>query len=305
MTTDQNPSLNSQIENINGEYSIEKYEVIPLLGMVGEVGGLLSEYKKILRDGGLHQQFSKQAKEELGDILWYVSNVATKFGLNLDEIAEDNLKKTESRWYEPTAPKQLYDEKYEDYQKLPRVFSYKFLESLAEDGKKSIKIYDNLSPEKNQDIGDVLKDNTYEDDGYRYHDIMHMAFMAKFGWSPVFRKLIRKQNNKFGKRPPRIDEAEDSGRPQVIEEGIIAAIFTYAENHGFLENSNKVNEVDWQLLKHIEQMTQKLEVKDRTTWEWNQTIICGLRIWKKLKENNGGIVDGNMSKGTLVYRSLK
>ena len=52
--------------------------LVPLLGMVGELGELLAEYKKWLRDGQAYALFPDRAREELGDLLWYLSNTATK-----------------------------------------------------------------------------------------------------------------------------------------------------------------------------------------------------------------------------------
>ena len=71
--------------------------MVPLLGLAGEAGGLLSEYKKFLRDGAAHQLFKERVSEELGDILWYLANVATKFGLDLNSIAGENLRKIKDR----------------------------------------------------------------------------------------------------------------------------------------------------------------------------------------------------------------
>ena len=51
--------------------------LVPLLGMVGELGELLAEYKKWLRDGQAYALFPDRAREELGDLLWYLSNTAT------------------------------------------------------------------------------------------------------------------------------------------------------------------------------------------------------------------------------------
>jgi len=62
--------------------------IIPLLGLVGEVGSLMTEYKKHLRDGDAHKLFKEGIAEELGDMLWYISNIASKFNLDLQEIAE-------------------------------------------------------------------------------------------------------------------------------------------------------------------------------------------------------------------------
>jgi len=58
---------------------------VRLLGLSGEVGELLSEYKKHLRDGEAHHLFTSRVEEELGDILWYVAAVAERFGLGLDQ----------------------------------------------------------------------------------------------------------------------------------------------------------------------------------------------------------------------------
>ncbi len=71
----------------------EKGMMIPLLGLAGEAGELLTEYKKYLRDGESHTLFQDRFAEELGDLLWYLTNVATKFGLDLADVAERNLEK--------------------------------------------------------------------------------------------------------------------------------------------------------------------------------------------------------------------
>ena len=58
--------------DIEGDLSL----IVPMLGLAGEAGGLLSEYKKFLRDGPAHKLFKQRVAEELGDILWYVANIA-------------------------------------------------------------------------------------------------------------------------------------------------------------------------------------------------------------------------------------
>lgn len=64
--------------------------VIPLLGIGGELGTLQAEYKKYLRDGDEYRPFRDHIREELGDILRYVANLATKFALDLTDIADRN-----------------------------------------------------------------------------------------------------------------------------------------------------------------------------------------------------------------------
>ena len=162
-------------------------EVVPLLGLVGEVGGLLGEYKKRLRDGETHRSFPEEVAEELGDILWYVANVADKFGLDLEAIAADNLRKVSDRWLRPEGRRRLYDEELPVRQRLPRKFEYRFEERLVK-GVSKVVMVDLL---RGADRGNPLTDNAYDDDGYRFHDVMHLAFAALLGWSPVLRKLLR------------------------------------------------------------------------------------------------------------------
>ena len=64
--------------------------MVPLLGLAGEAGSLLSEFKKWLRQGDIYRPFADQVSEEIGDILWYVSNIASKMHLDLEEIAREN-----------------------------------------------------------------------------------------------------------------------------------------------------------------------------------------------------------------------
>jgi NTP pyrophosphatase (non-canonical NTP hydrolase) len=55
--------------------------------------------KKVLRDqaGAFDAHSLEGLRLELGDVLWYVSQLATELNLSLDEIAEANLAKLASR----------------------------------------------------------------------------------------------------------------------------------------------------------------------------------------------------------------
>lgn len=73
--------------------------VYPTLGLVGEAGEVAEKVKKILRDDGgvVSGEKREEIKKELGDVLWYLSQLATEFDLSLDNIAEENLIKLFSR----------------------------------------------------------------------------------------------------------------------------------------------------------------------------------------------------------------
>ena len=162
--------------------------IVPLLGMAGEVGSLLAEYKKYLRDKDAHVLFPEQVAEELGDILWYLANTATKFDLDLAAIAADNLAKTRDRWPPPGHPDRyrLFDDDFPADEQLPRSFSARIVDGVGAEGKGRITLTIDGVP-----AGDPLQDNAYDEDGYRFHDVFHLAHAAKLGWSPVLRgKLL-------------------------------------------------------------------------------------------------------------------
>ena len=67
-----------------------------VFGLVGEVGEVVDLLKKFFFHG--HEVDSNRLKSELGDILWYVSAVASLFNINLQEIAQGNVEKLEKRY---------------------------------------------------------------------------------------------------------------------------------------------------------------------------------------------------------------
>jgi NTP pyrophosphatase (non-canonical NTP hydrolase) len=73
--------------------------VYPTLGLSGEAGEVAEKVKKIIRDdGGVVSDEKKQAiAKELGDVLWYVSQLSTEFGLSLEDVARGNAEKLQAR----------------------------------------------------------------------------------------------------------------------------------------------------------------------------------------------------------------
>jgi NTP pyrophosphatase (non-canonical NTP hydrolase) len=287
--TDQNPK---RLQSNRDKRTPARHEVIPILGLVGEVGGLASEYKKLLRDGATHRKFKDEIQEELGDILWYVANAATKFGLNLDSVARQNIAKTTSRYLHSRRNAPLLDARFPAEQQLPRRFAYRF-EHRRISGVKRLQMID---IESNEIIGDSLTDNTYEDSGYRYHDVMHLTFAARLGWSPVYRKLLRKKKKVIGRRGRKFADVEDGGRAQVIEEAIVVAAYAYASEHDLLDG---VDAVDWHLLRFIIQLTQGLEASVYSAKDWNDALLHGFKLWRHLRDHRGGIVRGNLAKRSI------
>ena len=73
--------------------------VYPALGLCGEAGETAEKVKKAIRDDGgtLTEERREAIAAELGDVLWYVAQLATEAGLDLGEIAGENLAKLLSR----------------------------------------------------------------------------------------------------------------------------------------------------------------------------------------------------------------
>jgi NTP pyrophosphatase (non-canonical NTP hydrolase) len=81
------------------EYPREAWLAYPALGLAGEAGEVAEHAKKVIRDdGGVVEKGRRAAMaKELGDVLWYVAQLASELGLGLDEIAAANLEKLISR----------------------------------------------------------------------------------------------------------------------------------------------------------------------------------------------------------------
>lgn len=73
--------------------------VYPTLGLANEAGEVAGKIKKIFRDkGGVIGETEREAlKQELGDVLWYFTQICTELDLTLEEVAAANIEKLSSR----------------------------------------------------------------------------------------------------------------------------------------------------------------------------------------------------------------
>ncbi len=71
----------------------------PALGLANEAGEVGGKLKKAIRDnGGVIDDTRRQdISKELGDVLWYIAQLATELDIDLDQVAEANLTKLASR----------------------------------------------------------------------------------------------------------------------------------------------------------------------------------------------------------------
>ena len=77
----------------------DKNFIYPTLGLVGESGEVAEKIKKILRDndGNFDNESRLALKKELGDVLWYLSNLCDELNFSLNDVAKKNLEKLNLR----------------------------------------------------------------------------------------------------------------------------------------------------------------------------------------------------------------
>lgn len=66
------------------------------MGIAGETGELIDALKKWVAHG--HELNLSHVEKELGDILWYVAEIATVLELRLVEVADGNIEKLNKRY---------------------------------------------------------------------------------------------------------------------------------------------------------------------------------------------------------------
>ncbi len=73
--------------------------IYPTLGLCGEAGEVAEKIKKTIRDenGIMSAEKKEELKKELGDVLWYMAQIATEVWLELDDVARLNIEKLYSR----------------------------------------------------------------------------------------------------------------------------------------------------------------------------------------------------------------
>ncbi|WP_440104136.1 hypothetical protein [Streptosporangium sp. H16] len=296
----------------------ERALTVALLGLGGEVGSLQTNQKKIVRDGAIYIDSRSLMIEDLGDVLWYIADTASWLGVSLDEIAKANLEKIRARWAshsrpmpygtapvpllpEPgrhggLGPAHLFDGAHPNRdERLPRRLEV-HLATVP------ITVTPDVSPRVlpvwgERPCGNILGDNSYDDDGYRYHDAFHLAYLAILGWSPVFRALLGRKR----KATPLIDDVEDGGRSIAIEEGLSAFIFEAASRAGYFEGAECV---DGDILRLCRRMTANLEVRKCADLEWERTILEGFSVWRLVRSYGHAAICCDLDARTISARPL-
>jgi len=69
------------------------------LGLAGEAGEVADKVKKGFRNhrGVFSKEYAEEIKKELGDVLWYLSQLARLLDMTLEDVAQTNIEKLTSR----------------------------------------------------------------------------------------------------------------------------------------------------------------------------------------------------------------
>jgi len=226
-------------------------------------------------EGKLSNFFDEKVGKKLGNILWYTSSIANRLDFNFNNIAKKNLERCENRWRTID-----YDKDYDNTESLPKKFMIRFKELKDRDKKviTSLKVYHDLEWIQ---MGDRIDDNAHIVDDYKYHDILHIAYVAYLGWSPVIRRMFKRKR----KSKPEIDRVEDGARAANLEEALTAFVFEYAKRNDMFKGQDSL---DIKLLKTVERLVKSLEVHSIPPKQWEKAIIHGYKVLEQLSENKGG-----------------
>ena len=302
--------------------SSPQHLLAPILGLASETGSILDIYKKYLRDAIDLKANREYLKEELGDLMWYIATVATAADLKLEAIARSNLARTRDRYptnlSEELARLQVFDLGYSQQERFPRKVTIRFTEQ-RESGN-VVAVLELVSAQPNafpkgpitvvehgeakkigfavgKQLGDTLTDNSRRADGYRYHDAIHLGFMAVLGWSPIMRTLlnVRRRSNEA------VNEAEDGARAKYVEEGLSAVLAALSLRRlGF---GGEIT-VDGDSINVAQAVTASLEVQKLPGWLWQRAISQGFTAMHALGENKGGYLLADLDKRTLTHKKI-
>jgi NTP pyrophosphatase (non-canonical NTP hydrolase) len=294
--------------------------IAAMLGIASETGQILNVWKKYLRDRVDFPANREFLKVELGDLLWYLSAVATAVQLDLEEIAKANLERTHDRYLpnqrlNHSSPIPLLDAGYPSHEHFPRRLVVEFVDQSAPSGQPvaSLRL---VSAEPNafpngpmiidgkecgfrtgDHLGAKLTDNSRRVDDYRFHDAIHLGFMAVLGWSPTMRSLLQLKR----RSNPQTDEAEDGARAIYAEEGLSAILSRLAESRNAFQTEASV---DGDAVVIVKAATMGLEVASRPVWLWRKAVNQAFVVMKQLADNAGGFVIADLDERRLTYTNV-
>ena len=185
---------------------------IPAFGVIGELGSLVSELKKSLRDGKAYTEGRENLVEEFGDLLWYLSALSSHYSFKLKNlIAKTKPLKLEKgpfgHVYAMVRTIPLLTEEFEFLPAAPTAAQKKKLgKSIGSAGRvtlQALKIH-------GLDLSAVLSTNLKKVQGMFGPDVLGPARCFDGPNTPGYERLSRKLHIQF------LERKRKSGRVEVI-----------------------------------------------------------------------------------------
>lgn len=263
-------------------------------------------------------RFRELMQRDLGDLLGSVAALATTSVLDLENVAATSLAALadlhgggadESCW--SGLPR--FDAAYPGVERFPRQLVIEFRQHIDACGRPVVHaILQSANPNPfpaepgAQDcrtrgfqvggpLGDPLTDNARLPDGYRFHDAIHLGFLAVLGWSPNLRALLHLKR----KSDPVVDECEDGARAIFAEEGLAAVLARLAETHSGFRTHQAVTRDAVELARAA---TVGLEVHTIPGWLWRRAVCHGFRAIHQLTTHGGGQLVADLDARSLTYQ---
>ncbi|MFC4477320.1 nucleotide pyrophosphohydrolase [Flavobacterium chungangensis] len=148
-----------------------------------------------------------------------------------------------------------------------------------------------------QQVGDIVDDNSFINDGYRYHDVFHYTFATLLDWSPCSRSMLKRKRKSIED----IDRIEDGARAAITEEAISLMIFNNAVDNDYFYKCNKIDDV---FLTIIKNMVEPFEVRHKSKTDWEKAILKSYELFRLLRTNKGGIISFNVEDKKIIYEKI-
>lgn len=258
-------------------------------GIIGEAGDLASAIKQFKRGDSSKEVLRLRIEEEIGDLCWYVAEVATRHDIDLAASLQRNLTKTQELFTNRDTP---FDTSVDPTERFPEKGTFEF---RLVDGKVNLTL-------DGKPVGNKLDSNSHEEDEYRFHDIFHITLMVKLDWSPTLRKLL-KCKRKAGAGVD-TDRVEDGARSLFLEEGISALVFGQNVRLDGRSLFSEKGNIPFPLLQNIKTITQWLEVRVRSVNAWKEAIATAFYLFDLLATNQGGAIVFDKATKSLRYEPL-
>lgn len=217
---------------------------------------------------------NEQLLQGLGLVFWHIAAVARRLNLRFSNIAHENLERTKTLFGASSNAPDFFDSHLDADEQLPRRISIRFSESVR-NGLATVRMAIKTEDGIWLPIGSPLNDNSHIDDDYRFHDVLHLAYVAVLGWSPVMRALFGLKRKSLSSS----DRVEDGARAILLEEALTGIIYEAASDNDLFKDKTKLER---RLLLTVKRLTRKLEVSVRTYDQWTAAILAGYSIFRTL-----------------------